>query len=183
MVLEEMSKCTGCGKPRFTPGLCQECQEKTGLSLAIRNTTQVYNLIGEASDLLTGLYDYNSNRVDEIANKLAEAQEQALKAEHQIRELQTQLNLQKGINAEQQKKLDEIKEYSEQLRWSHSIISGELRRMLKLESCPNCGQLVEKCSCPNGSRKCYICGKDSGNEIYCSQNCSDYSNGKRESWV
>lgn len=26
MVLEPTSKCAGCGKTRFTPGLCQECQ-------------------------------------------------------------------------------------------------------------------------------------------------------------
>jgi len=132
MVLEEMSKCTNCGKPRFTPGLCQECATKQEYV-----TTTAYNKISEANDLLTVLYDGNSNRVDEIINKLAEAQEAVLKAEHQIRELQTQLNLQKGINAEQQKILEEVRQYSKELRFSHQQISYTLRNILKLEKVEN----------------------------------------------
>lgn len=130
MVLEEMSKCTGCGKPRFTPGLCQACNQAQYI------TTQAYNKISEANDLLTGLYDAESNRVDEIANKLAEAQEQVLNAEHQIRELQTQLNLQKGINTEQEKKLEEVRLYAKELRFSHQHVSWSLRNILKLEGEP-----------------------------------------------
>jgi TolA-binding protein len=136
MVLEETSKCTGCGRPRFTPGLCKECQEKTGLTLAMRNTTQAYNLVGEASDLLTGIYDHDSIRVDEIANKLSSAQEDILKTEHQIRELQTQLLLQKGISEEQEKKLEEVRLYAKELRFSHQHISYSLRNILKLDGEP-----------------------------------------------
>ena len=153
MVLEEMSKCTGCGKPRFTPGLCQACNQAQYI------TTQAYNKISEASDLLTGLYDYNSMRVDEIANKLAEAQEQVLQAEHQIRELQTQINLQKGINADQKEKLDEIKEYAEDQRYNNPTVSWTMRNILKLKDCPVCAKLKENCTCCNYclNHECGIC--------------------------
>jgi hypothetical protein len=97
-------KCTSCGRPRFIPGLCLECQDKQDSQIAA-----VYTKLNDVSNGLTCLYELDSCRVEELSGYLTQAEEALQTVKYHIRELQTQVALYQMLTTQQKQIIEDAK--------------------------------------------------------------------------